>query len=51
MENREDRFKAHFGGETKQTAEGSGVPGEERKSQGGIPGSVLSNPEDGGGVC
>lgn len=50
VEKREDRFKAYLGSETNQTAVGSDVWGEGKKSQGGIPRSVLSTQEDGGGI-
>lgn len=50
VETREDRLKAYFGGDTNQIADGSEVWGEGKKSRGGIPGFVLSNREDGGGI-
>lgn len=49
VKNREDRFKAYFGGKTNQIADGSDVWDEGKKSQRGIPGFVLTNREDGGG--
>lgn len=42
VENREDRFKAYFGGGTNQFADGPDVWGEARKSQGRVLGVVES---------
>ena len=42
VENREDRFKAYFGGGTNQFADGPDVWGEAKKSQGRVLGVVES---------
>lgn len=41
VKNREDRFKAYFGGKTNRIADCSDVRDEGKKSQRGIPGFVL----------